>query len=72
MSAIVEMLFNVHSEGGTVYRIRNNPDAAPGEDAGIVIEWSDNGGKEWDGYFFIAPDAIRGVAEAMERLKGEI
>lgn len=50
----------------TIYRVRPNPDGAAcdGSD-GVVVEWSDDGGKKWDGYFMIAADQVVDVARSM-------
>jgi hypothetical protein len=50
----------------TIYRVRPDPDfhAVDGSE-GVVIEWSDDGGKTWDGMLSIAADALDGVAKAL-------
>jgi hypothetical protein len=56
-----------YSNGETAYRIRPNPDAGSGSgyEFGGVLEWKDVGEKEWSGYFFLAPDSIAALGEAL-------
>lgn len=49
----------------TNYRVRPNPDGGDALSAGVVIEWSDDGGKTWDGYFHIAPQQAEEVARSI-------
>lgn len=52
--------------GETIYRVIPNPDGdSCNGSEGIVLQWSDDGGKEWGGTFFIAPEQMRGVAESI-------
>lgn len=69
MAAEIEKLFHVLTDTGTTYRIRPNPDAPSGDDAGLVLEWRDDLDSGWRGYFFIAPEAVELVAKAMLELK---
>ena len=60
-----DIIYECH-EGDTAYRIQPNPDAQPGVGFrnGAVLTWSDNG-REWDGHFFIAPEALEAVGIAL-------
>lgn len=49
----------------TNYRVRPNPDGDDASTAGVVLEWSDDGGKTWDGYFHIAPQNAAEVARSI-------
>lgn len=55
----------------TNYRIRPNPDGTDATNDGIVLEWSDDGGKTWVGYFYISPEQAMEVAKAMLMLVGK-
>jgi hypothetical protein len=74
--AHVEQQVLIYSDGGTMYRVRENPDAAPGNNAGLVLEWKDptdsklipSMDSQWKDYFFIAPDAIEPIAQALLRI----
>lgn len=54
----------VHTDS-TAYRVKPNPDAEGGYRDGAVLEWSDDG-KEWQGHFYIAPEALGALATALE------
>ena len=66
--AHVEQQVLIYSDGGTMYRVRENPDAAPGNNAGLVLEWKEPTDAQWKDYFFIAPDAIEPIAQALLRI----
>jgi len=59
----VDITYESHTEDAS-YRLRPNPDCPAGQGFkyGAVLEWTDDG-KEWKGYFFIAPEAIKDLAE---------
>jgi hypothetical protein len=67
MAAIMETQFIIHSDQVTIYRIRPNPesDKTDGSD-GIVLEWRDTDQEKWSNYFFIPPDCIPHIIEAMK------
>lgn len=65
MATIVEKHTVIHTDEGTTYRLRPNPDVDSGYSAGAVLEWSDDGGKTWTGYFFIAPEAMAAIGKAL-------
>ena len=67
----IEATYNVLSHDVT-YRLRHNPDAAPGDDSGVVIDWTDDDGKTYNGHCFIARDAVRPVARVLLLLKDEV
>jgi hypothetical protein len=69
MTVEVEAYILVQVENGTCYRIRHNPDVPSTERAGLVLEWSDDASRPWNGYFFIAPDAVDGVIKALTFLQ---
>lgn len=60
---LVERHTIIHTDH-TLYRLRPNPDAAGGYENGGVLEWSDDG-EEWNDHFFIAPEALRALANAL-------
>lgn len=53
----------------TSYRVRPNPDGAAGDGSdGVVLEWSDDGGETWEGYFHIAGNQAEEVGRSILRL----
>lgn len=61
---LVEKHTLVHTDG-TAYRLRPNPDSEGGFRHGAALEWSDDGGKTWTGYFFIAPEAMAAIGKVL-------
>ena len=70
MSAFIESSFTIHSDADTIYRVKPNPDADFGSDCGIVLEWSDDG-KEWRGHFFVPPEVVNLLAEAIIKCRDD-
>jgi hypothetical protein len=70
--AVMEEHCIIHTDAGTQYRVRPNPDgtATDGSD-GIVFEWRDPTDEKWSGYFFVAPDAIPSLMKAMQKFGGK-
>ena len=66
--AVIEEVFHIISEDkcGGFYRVRPNPDVAPGHNGGVIIEYSDNG-KDWEGYFFVSPDCVLSLSDALRQ-----
>lgn len=68
--AITEIVHIIHTEF-TSYRVRSNPDGeAPDGKEGIALDWSDDGGKTWQGYHFIAPEAIAPLRDVLSYYVG--
>lgn len=65
MTAHIEKHLIIVNEYGTEYRIRPNPDADPGDDAGVVLDYRDSVKDGWKGYFFVSPDAVDLLAGAL-------
>lgn len=61
---LVERHTIIHTDA-TMYRLRPNPDSEGGFHNGAALEWSEDGGKTWTGYFFIAPEAMGAIGVAL-------
>jgi hypothetical protein len=71
---MLEALYQVIDEHGTVYRIRPNPDTDIGFAGGAYIGWSDEYGKNAadNNEIFISPDVLRDVAKAFALAADEV
>ena len=67
--AFAEVYHIIHTSSGTTYRLRPNPDGE-GYESGAALDWSDDC-KEWHGYIFIAPEAMRLLGEALRGESGD-
>lgn len=77
--AIMEQQFVIHTEHNQ-YRIRPNPDTdAPDGRDGIVLEWREVGDdwrevgdEEWLSYFYVSPDAVQPLINALQALMKDV
>ena len=44
----IDTIKQIYGHDTTIYRVRPNPDGAPGENQGVVLDWSDDNGATWD------------------------